>query len=86
MEIFTIADIVLVIGDYICATQNILKCEYNFLILNGIKMAFPSINRNNAKVLREINRNVMSFSIKAGDIYNVESQTVGVSYQKRGAR
>lgn len=73
MEIFAIADIVLVIGNYICATQNIFKCEYNFLILNGVKMAFPCTNRNNARVLKEINRNVTSFSIKAGDTYSVES-------------
>lgn len=36
-------------------------------------MALLPNNRNNARILRKIrNRNVMSFSIKLGDICNVE--------------
>lgn len=37
-------------------------------------MAFLSINRNNARILRKIrNRNIIAFSIKLSDVYNVES-------------
>lgn len=73
LEIFAIVDIALLTGNCICAIQNVIfKCEYNFIILSGVKVAFLPTNRNNARVLRKINRNVTAFSIKLEDIYNVE--------------
>ena len=74
MEISVIVYIALVIGSYIYVTHNfIFKCKYSSLILSGVKMAFLPTSNNNARILNKTrNRSVTLFSIKLGDICNVE--------------